>query len=170
MDASIKKDIEKDFYNCLGAFKNFCTLMNTFPNLEINATDSEEDKNIKQAQIDDLLVQLGRIGELAFKYLLKLKQIELHSDWRYEQFTNKKEQIFAIGPIKDLANKGKITQSDADEIKSFYDANDQKAHNFAYLGLIAKKLIPDTYSNFEKIIDYFSPFIIKPSFWGCTQS
>lgn len=152
MDVLIKKDIEKDFYNCLGAFKNFYTLMNTFPNLEINDTDSEEEKNIKQAQIDDLLVQLGRIGELAFKYLLKLKQTELHSNWSYEQFL--KQPIFAIGSIKDLATKGKIAQSDADEIISFHDPNNQKAHNFAYLGLVTKKLMSDTYSNFEKIIDY----------------
>ena len=48
MDVLIKKDIEKDFYNCLGAFKNFCTLMNTFPDLEINDIDSEEEKSIKQ--------------------------------------------------------------------------------------------------------------------------
>lgn len=153
MDTLIKKDIEKDFYNCIGAFKNICSLINVFPKLKINVTDSEEEKNIKQSQIDDLLVQLGRIGELAFKYLLKIKQIELYPNQNYEQFS-KTEQIFTRGSIKDLVNKKKISQTGASEILSFKDDNDQKFHNFIYLGLIVRELMPETYKNFGKTFEY----------------
>lgn len=149
----IKNDIENDFYSCIGEFNNLNILMNALSDLKINDNDSEEAKRTKHGQIKGLLIQLGRIGELAFKYLLKIKQTQLYPNQDYKQFSDT-QRIYKVGQIRDLANKNLISQADAEEILDFEDENGQKFHNFVYLGLVAKKLIPDTYSNFEKCIQY----------------
>jgi len=153
MDNKKQRDIEKDFYNCLGAYKNVSEIMKSIENLRIIDSDTEEKRILKQAQIDDILVQLGRIGELAYKYLLKLKQIQIYPDQSYEQFSQT-EQIYKNGLITDLTNKGLIPPKEAETIKSFNDENKQKFHNFMYLHLLLSALTPMTIENFEKMINY----------------
>ena len=153
MDTLIRNDIEQDFYNCLGLYWNCYIIMDNYKELEIKDNDSDEIIKFKQGRINSLLVDLGRVGELAFKYLLKLKQINLYPNQSYEQFSNT-EKIFMNGPIKNLAKRNIISEEDANEILSFIDENNQKFHNFMYLGLIVKKLMPNVYNNLEKCIDY----------------
>lgn len=153
MDTLIRNDIEQDFYNCLGLYWNCYIIMDNYKELEIKDNDSDEIIKFKQGRINSLLVDLGRVGELAFKYLLKLKQINLYPNQSYEQFSNT-EKIFMNGPIKNLAKRNIISEEDANEILSFIDENNQKFHNFMYLGLIVKKIMPNVYNNLEKCIDY----------------
>ncbi len=153
MDDLKQKDIEKDFYNCLGAYENVSKIMKSIEDLRITDSDTVKERLLKQGQIDDILVHLGRIGELAYKYLLKLKQIQIYPHQSYEQFSQT-EQIYKNGLITDLTNKGLIPPEKADTIKSFSDENNQKFHNFMYLHLILSALTPMTIENFEKMINY----------------
>lgn len=141
-----RQDIENDFYKCLARLENVKVLLN---NIKFENLDNE----ITSAQQEEILVDLGRVGELAFKYLLKIKQLELFPNQTYEQFA-KSQPIFKISTLKDLQNKKIITDSDLEEIKSFSDENSQPFHNYSYLSLILEKVLPETHNNFRKYIEY----------------
>ena len=79
MDNLIKLDIDEDYYGCIGAYENVSLLLKNMSSLKIKSGDTSETKFIKKGRKKDILVDLGRIGELAYKYLLKLKQVEISS-------------------------------------------------------------------------------------------
>lgn len=153
MDAQIKQDINKDYYSCIGEYTNLKAIMNDILNIKFLNTDSAEEIELKQARINGASISLGRIGELAYKYLLKLKQIELFPKQNYDQFSDS-ERIYKKGKLADLVNKKVISQQDADEINAFVDNNNQKFHNFMFLELVTKKVMPSVYSDFEWMMEY----------------
>ena len=162
MTNMIAKDIEDDFYKCLARFKNVKIVMDNLKKLSISEQDNPKSKKIFEKQKEELLIDLGRIGELAFKYLLKLKQIDVYPNQDYEQFSHQ-QAIYKKGTIKDLANKGLITFDDRDRIIEFQDANGQNFHNFTYLSLIVEALMPEVYNNYKKCfsLDYYSQIAKK---------
>jgi len=155
MDQLIKKDIENDLESCIACLFNARVLMNNLNLLNERFPEEAYIKNIdfneiKEKQKKEIITILARACELAFKYLLKIKQIELYPNHSYEQFS-KTQVIFNKGSINDLRTKGHISELDASEIFSIKDDVDkQKFHNFTYLSTVVEKLMPETYKNLKK--------------------
>lgn len=153
MDELVKKDIEMDFYSCLGLFKNVDLLIKHANDYKVNSTDSDNLKMVKESQEKEILVMLGRVGELAFKYLLKNKQIQMYPHQSYDQFSGK-GQLFYRGPLNDMVQRKLIKESDLDEIMNYKSKTGADFHNFTYLSLIVEKVIPETYENLKKCYEY----------------
>ena len=151
----INNDIKKDFQSCNSLFKLVTGIIkNTIQELKINENDSEEVKESKQSTLNEILIMMGRVGELATKYLLKIKQQELDHGQNFVQFSET-EQIYKKGKLKNLVNKGVISPYDFDELSTYYDENkDGIFHNFFYMMSVLKKVSPKTVENFEECIKY----------------
>lgn len=145
-----KEDIEIDYYKAIARFENLKRMIINLKELEIKPNDSEELKLIKKSQYEELLVDLGRVGELAFKYLLKVKQLEMFPKQSYEEFS--KNALFHKGPLKDFAQKNKIPLTEIEPILSF--GAKQKEHNFTYLCMVLEKTLEEVYNNFKHLVEY----------------
>ena len=149
MEALIKKEIEKDYIACIAEFMNASIVYK-----DVLTNTEKIDSELKQARIDAVAMYLGRVGEMSYKYLLRLKQVELNPNMSYESFSNG-NRIDKIGTIKNFKDRGIMTQEDFDEIESFSsNSGSMKFHDFAYLELIFKKLVKEAYNNFEQLIEY----------------
>ena len=154
VDKTLKmEDILSDYYSALAKFENIKLLYESHKeNFVINDTDDELTVSIKKAQLNELLVDLGRVGELALKYIIKLKQLELYPNQTIDQF--RKEALFKKGQVKNLAIRQKLSEEELEEILNYEDVNNQPFHNFDYLFLIIEKLMPAQATSFNKIIEY----------------
>ena len=154
MDLLVKEDIEKDYIACIGEFLNAKVLMNDVINIKILEKDSKEEKELKQARINGLAMYLGRLGEMAFKYLLKTKQVEINPKITYDQFSNG-QRIDKMGTLKNFKDNGYLSEDDFNDINNTASTSgNMKFHDFMYLELIFQKLVPSGYKNFLKLIDY----------------
>ena len=160
MDALIKKDIESDFESCIACFYNVEIIMKNFSRImekkdELDFAQNINFDNVLEKQKAEIITLLGRVCELAFKYLLKIKQMQIYPNLNYEQFS-KNQVIYSANSIKDLKNKKYISEADVDEILSIKDDIDRKKfHNFSYLSTIVEKLMPETFANLKKYYEYF---------------
>lgn len=154
IDKELKmQDILSDYYSALAKFENIKLLYESHKDeFVIKETDDELRISIKKAQLNELLVDLGRVGELALKYILKLKQVELYPNQTIEQF--RKEALYKKGPLKTLANRVNLNNEELAELLNYEDANNQPFHNFDYLFMIIEKLMKTQATNFYKIIEY----------------
>ena len=149
MDPLIKKEIDKDYTACIAEFMNASIIYK-----DVLTNKEEITPELKQARIDAVAMYLGRVGEMSYKYLLRLKQVEINPNISYEGFSNG-NRIDKIGTIKNFKDRGFMSQDDYDEIENFSsNSGSMKFHDFAYLELIFKKLVKDAYNNFEKLIEY----------------
>ena len=147
------ENIIGDYYLCLGAFNNCIQLYNKRASFEINNNDTEEIKKIKQAQMNDLMSNLGKVGEKALKYIIALQKIKISPN----EDLKSSEAIFR----GDNAMKNFVKQlgfdldnADIQEIFNYSDYNNQKSHNFDFLFLIIERLIPEQYSKFKNYVLY----------------
>lgn len=153
MDRFIQEDIENDYIKgCLSSYKNIQFEINHLDEILINNPKSKMDIKENNGTIEDIIQRLGLVGELSFKYLLKVKQTQLSPNQLYEDFKN--QAIFKKGSIKNLANRGIITEEEKDEIINFQDDNNQPFHNYNYLGLILEKVLTNTNNQFKKYFKY----------------
>ena len=151
MDLRIVKDIEGDYTKCLGTFRNITEDMTKISRIKITKNDSEEEAAIKQGQFDEMLIRLGRVGELAFKYIIKKKQLEMFPNEDYDQFNA--EILFSKKGLNKMLRKGFINQEQYDELNSFDDKNNQKFHNYIYLYSIIKNIMPHISNNINNLVD-----------------
>lgn len=149
-DTRILNDIEGDYEACLATYENAIA---AFDDLIYKKEKNKIDEKMYQARLNDVGVNLGRVGEYAYKYILKLVQLEIFPKQDYVQFTDT-ERIYKKSKLKQLINKRIITQENYDEICAFHDDNDQLFHNYEYLDLILKYVNPTIYTNFIKLVDY----------------
>ena len=156
MDARIEEDIKVDLLSkCFSALNEAKIMMKHLEEYRILPTDSEKEKFLKKGNRENILISLGRAGELAFKYLIKIKMIQLYPNEPYEQFVKKVRSPSAKFIKNELADqKHVISQQDADELIAFQDDNDQKAHNYSYQNLFASKLIPIIEKNLKSYYIY----------------
>lgn len=154
VDINLKmEDILNDYESALAKFENMEFLYNSHKD-KFTIKDGDDDQTItrKKARLNELLVDLGRVGELTLKYIIKLAQIKYYPNQTYAQF--QKEALFKTGPITSFAQRQKLSSNDIKLIKEYKDANDQKFHNFDYLFLIIEKTLPQQAANIYKIIEY----------------
>lgn len=143
------KDIISDYYSTIGKFNNVSNLILSKSYL-VNENDSEETQREKEGQRREILVDLGRVAEMAFKYLIKIRRMELFPNEPYnDSVINgnvvkgfKDKATLSLGVVKDLGNKVHASKQDIEEILNFSSVG-PKAHDFSYLYLIIDKLMPD---------------------------
>lgn len=144
------ENIIGDYYLCLGAFNNCIELYNKRNSFKININDTEETKKLKQAQTNDLMSNLGKVGEKALKYIIALQKIKIAPN----EDLNSLESIFrGDNAMKYFVKQLGFNLDDPNiqEIFNYKDHNNQKSHNFDFLFLIIERLIPE---QFQKIKNY----------------
>ena len=114
------------------------------------------------ARKKQLLIQLGRVGEYALKYILLLKQMELVPDQTYEEFMN--NTLYTLGeknPTQRNSTSGfyinnhHVTMDVFDDIKNEKDNHKkQPLHDYAYLFFILKRMFPEVVEDMYKVMDY----------------
>ena len=147
------KRIMEDYYICLGAFNNCTTLYKLNMKSDNLIEDKNEAKEIKKGMEADLLSNLGKVGEKAFKYIIGLENLKL--------YPNQDEYSFELlwkktNVLKDFAKKHGINEDDKRFIAliNYYDENNQKAHNFDYWYSVIDLIMPEISHKFYKFMEY----------------
>lgn len=151
-------DILSDYYSTIGKFRNISDLISLI-NYKIDDTDDEEIRKVKEGQQREILVDLGRVAEMAFKYLIKIRRMELYPNEPYlDTVINgnsvkgfKEKETLTAGVVRDLGNKVHALQEDVESILNVSGVG-PKAHNFNYLYLIIDKLMPDVKNKLNEVI------------------
>ena len=152
------EDILSDYYNTIGKFNNVTSLIKD-KSYEIKDTDDEDTKRIKEGQQREILVDLGRIAEMAFKYLIKLRRMELFPNESYLDTVDnngntvrgfKDKETLKAGVIREIGNKVHASTSDIDSILNVSGIG-PISHNFNFLYLLIDKLMPDVRDKFNQI-------------------
>jgi len=153
-----QEDIISDYYSTIGKFNNVSKLI-AQKEYEINEHDTEDIKKIKEGQQREILVDLGRIAEMAFKYIIKIRRMELFPNEPYLD-TNidgnivkgfRDKGTLSAPVIKDLGNKVHASKEDIEAILNVSSIG-PKAHDFNYLYLIIEKLMPDIYDRLKEFM------------------
>lgn len=154
VDTALKmQDILSDYESALAKFENIDFLYNSHKDkFIITEEDDEQTITRKKARLNELLVDLGRVGELALKYIIKLKQLELYPNQTLDQF--RKEALFKKGQLRNLASKQGISETEISDLLNYEDINNQPFHNFDYLFMIIEKLMKPQATSFYKIIEF----------------
>lgn len=145
--------ILEDYYLCLGTFVNCSELYANKESFQIVNTDTLEQIAIKRGREADLLSNLGKVGEKAFKYIIGLENLALYPN----QDPNSFELLWKkVNVLKDFAKKHGIDENDPrfQELLNYNDENNQKAHNFDYWFSVMDLIIKDTSELFEKYMRY----------------
>ena len=147
------ENIIGDYYLCLGTFNNCVELYNKRESFEINNTDPDDIRKIKQAQIYDLMSNLGKVGEKALKYIIALQKVKVapNEDLKSLEAVYKGDNAMRYF-AKQLGFD--IDNTDIQEIFDYKDYNNQKSHNFDYLFLIIERLIPEQFNKFKNYVLY----------------
>lgn len=154
-----KEDITEDYYSTIGGFDNVSVLLSQ-KEWEVTEHDDDETKKIKEGRQRDILVALGKIAEMAFKYIIKIRRMELFPNEPYldtningnivKGFRDKEK--LPAGVIRDFGNRVHASTSDIDSILNVAGVG-PKAHDFNYLYLIIEKLMPDVYDNLKTFME-----------------
>jgi len=157
------EDITTDYYSTIGKFNNVTHLLE-LKNYEILESDSEETKKIKEGMQREILVDLGRVAEMALKYIIKIKRIELYPDEPY--YDIKKDGMTTKGfkdrgkitadVVKDLGSKVQASKEDIESILNVTGIG-PKAHDFYYLYQIVQKFMPEIMTKLDK----FTEMLVK---------
>lgn len=148
-----KSKIIDDYYKCIGTFENCKFLFENKEDFIENKEDSIEIQKIKKGRKEDLLSNLGKVGEKAIKYILGLELIKTNPNIDPNSF----EAFFRkSNPIIDFAQKHGIDSNSTElsKIKNYTDINNQKAHNFDYWFTIFEVTMKNIYEKFKKYVEY----------------
>jgi len=147
------ENILGDYYLCLGSFNNCVELYERRESFKINDNDSEETKKIKEAQIKDLMSNLGKVGEKALKYIIALQKVKVAPN---EDLRSLEAVYRGDNAMKNFAKQlgFDLENSDIQEIFDYKDYNNQKSHNFDYLFLIIEKIMPNQFNKIKNYILY----------------
>lgn len=147
-----KQKILEDYYLCIGAFEN-CSDLFQKEKYNTQHTDTKEERAIKKGREADLLSNLGKVGEKAFKYIIGLENLALYPN----QDPNSFELLWKkVNVLKDFAKKHGINEDDEEfqKLLNYYDENNQKSHNFDYWFSVMDILMKDTSALFEQYMRY----------------
>jgi len=148
-----KEKILDDYYKCIGAFINCCKLYQDKENSLIAITDKQEQAAIKKGMKEDMLSNLGKVGEKAFKYIIGLENLRISPNQDENAFESLWKKSSAL---KEFARKHGINENSEKILKliNYHDENNQKAHNFHYWFKIMHTIIPEISNKFEKYMEY----------------
>ena len=153
MDTLIAQDIKEDLLKgCFSALNTSNDLIKNINDYKILPTDSEKERLCKEGCCDNILIWLGRTGELAFKYMLKLKIMEWEPNINYQAFQSHIK--FLNSYLTHLTDKKHVLkEEDKDEIINFGN-NTEKGHNYAYQNLLVEKLMGRVNQELKKYYSY----------------
>lgn len=148
-----KRKVLDDYYKCVGAFLNCCKLYQQRTNYIITKNNTEEEKLIKKGMQEDLLSNLGKVGEKAFKYIIGLENLNINPNQDENAFESLWKKTTAL---KDFAQKHGIAQTNPKfiELINYHDDNNQKAHNFHYWFCVMDLMLHSLSKKFEKYMEY----------------
>lgn len=148
-----KSKLINDYFMCVGAFENCNFVYNNRSSFLVTDSDNDEVKLIKKGREEDLLSELGKVGEKAFKYILGLEVLRLYPNLDSKVFDSffKKNTSLEL-----LASKNGISINDDRFVNliNYKDSNNQKAHNFDYWFLVCDFLVDGFSSKFKKYVEY----------------
>jgi len=148
-----KSKIINDYYKLIGAFYNCKLIYDNKSSFEINENDSEDEKNIKIGRQEDLLSELGKVGEKLFKYILGLEYLKIYPNSDEQSF----EGFFTKSNIlKEFIKKHDISENDERLVKimNYDDANNQKAHNYDYWFSVIELTMPECFKKIQRFLIY----------------
>ena len=123
--------IKNDYYKCIGTWENCKTIYKEISKISNNIKENTEEYYIYKSQIEDLLSNLGKVGEKSLKYIIGLEYIERNPNADSNSLNNlfKKTKT-----LKDFITRHGIQENDErlTKITKYDDINNQKAHNFDY--------------------------------------
>lgn len=148
-----KSKIINDYYKLIGAFYNCKLIYENSSSFEINEFDTEEEANIKIGRQEDLLSELGKVGEKLFKYILGLEYLKIYpnsDETSFESFFRKSNIL------KDFIKRHGIDENDIrlNQIMNYADANNQKAHNYDYWFSIIELAMPECFKKIQRFLIY----------------
>lgn len=156
VDYNLKmEDIVSDYYQLIGKF-NLITHNIVNKDLIIRENTNNDEKKIIEAEQKELLIDLGRVAELAFKYIIKIKRLEMYPNEPYNSseqnkgFKDKETLYKAV--VRDMGNQLHISQNVVDKI-FLTNGIGPDAHNFNYLYTIINILFPEIDNSFKKFIE-----------------
>lgn len=148
-----KEKVINDYYKCIGAFKNCENIYKNKSTFTIKDNDPEEIKLIKKGMQEDLLSNLGKIGEKAFKYIIGLENLKISPN----QDENTFESLWKkTNTRKDFILKHGVSERNPklNKIMNYVDENNQLAHNFDYWYSIIELSMQPISQKFRKFISY----------------
>ena len=148
-----KEKIMDDYYKCIGAFINCEKLFKDRESYKIIKGTPKEEKLTKQGIQEDILSNLGKVGEKAFKYIIGLENLKINPN----QDENTFESLWKKNnTLKEFAKKHGIKEDNKrlEQLLNYIDDNNQKAHNFHYWFLVIDTIMNTTRKKFEKFIEY----------------
>ena len=148
-----KNKVLDDYYKCIGAYRNCKSLYNNKNNYQLKRNDTEEEKLIKKGIEEDILSNLGKVGEKAFKYIIGLEKLKITPN---ADLTSFEEFFKKTGPLKEFAEKHGISREDEriKDLLDYEDENHQKSHNFDYWYTVLETITPKITQKFKKYIEY----------------
>lgn len=142
--------IKNDYYKCIGTWENCKTIYKELSKKSNNIKENTEDYNIYQAQIEDLISNLGKVGEKSLKYIIGLEYIRINPNADKEALNN----IFIKkNTLKDFIIRHNINATDNKliELMNYEDLNKQKAHNFDYWYSALELSLPHIIKNINEL-------------------
>lgn len=114
--------------------------------------NNNEKKKLIDRRRRQLLIELGRVGEYAIKYLLLMQQIRNYPNQTLEEFKSK--TLYSIGEKSvrnTYINQYHINSSIIDEILIAKDQHKlQPLHDYSYLFTILEKLFPNVINHIQE--------------------
>ncbi|MBQ2872845.1 MAG: hypothetical protein IJE89_02480 [Bacilli bacterium] len=154
MSASVSKTIDSildDYYKCIGAFRN-CEVVYEETQKIMNSYEKGSDEyRIAKGRQDDLLSNLGKVGEKALKYIISLELLRTNpnmSSIELDDFFRKKNTL------KNFASRHGINLNDSrlEALLNYPDLNNQKGHNFDYWFSVLELTMPKVINTFKSLV------------------
>ena len=118
--------------------------------------NNAEKKKLIERRRRQLLIELGRVGEYAIKYLLLMQQIHHYPNQTFDEF--KRKTLYGIGERgvrNTYINQYHMDCNLIDEILIAKDQHKlQPLHDYTYLFTILEKLFPDVVSHIQENLLY----------------
>lgn len=151
-ELNMRKIID-DYYKCIGSFYNCYKLYEQKDNNLIIISDMKEQVAIKKGMQEDLLSNLGKVGEKAFKYIIGLENLTINPNQDENTFESLWKKSSAL---KEFARKHGIEETNEKliELINYHDDNNQKGHNFHYWFSVMNTTMPSISNKFEKYMEY----------------
>lgn len=140
-----------DYYKCIGAFRNCEIVYNETLNIMNSYDKNSEEYKIAKGRQDDLLSNLGKVGEKALKYIISLELIRTNPNMSPDEldgFFRKKNTL------KNFASNHGINLSDSrlEDLLNYPDLNNQKGHNFDYWYSVLELTMPKVINTFKSLV------------------
>ena len=148
-----KNKILNDYYKMVGAFLNCQMIYESKTLFELSESDTEEQILIKIGRKEDLLSELGKVGEKLCKYILGLEYLKTYPNSDENNF----ESFFRKSSVlKDFSEKHGIKESEQklQYLYNYNDANNQKAHNYDYWFLVIEMIMPEYLKKIQRYLIY----------------